>query len=770
MLPYFGIVEDVKDPRELGRARVRIFGIHTHDKVLIPTDGLPWAVVVQPTTSAANSGIGITPKLLPGTLVMVIFTDPDELQSPIIVGTIPSELREHIISVDGKNIKRGTTNVGFQDPDGSLPLKSYIGFNDLPKLARNYNVTTQTVVSATSSETAEQKTEETVKPASNLVQTFKPSELTVSDALIEELKKSEGFRSKPYDDGTGVWTIGYGSTYLADGSKVTRDTPEMTKAQATELLKLKVAKSFEPAVRKFVKTEITQSMYDALVDLTYNCGPGGCNAFSIESGLNLGKFQQAADFFNNFRVLPGSTVEKGLRSRRQHEKEWFLKDGIPGEDRPAVTKQPTEAFKPAQTVTTVTEQTTETKTEFPRLAMKLSNSLFELTEPGDIRDKHKYPHNQVRQSQRGHYEEWDDTPGNERINIQHASGSFEEWRPDGTRVIKIYEKNYTLIASDDQVYIGGNVNVHISGNSNLYIQGNQKTHIAGDHFIQVDGNQTELIGGNRIVQVNGSFRNKSGGDTSFDTGGYFDMNSGVFGNDVVSLKAVQSIAMPEPDRVELSDTQWAAIQESAQESNKDVPELRGAGSVPLEKDPPQPVTIVEPTDNIFITLSRNLDKDLNDAKTGAWKETGTNPKILDCYKACGFNIKSDQVPWCAAYAGAVMKASGIKSLKSLSAFAYKNFGKSIDIDKPETWRLNDILVFERPGGGHIGFFRGYNKTTGAVRVLGGNQSDNVTETGFINSKKPGELRIVYVGRAWDLPSEYDKTVYFAGSGSSVKVV
>lgn len=767
MMPYFGIVEDVNDPRELGRARVRIFGIHTYDKVLIPTEGLPWAVVVQPTTSAANSGIGITPKLLPGTLVMIVFTDPDEMQSPIIVGTIPSELKEHIISVDGRDIKRGTTGIGFQDPKGSLPLKSYVGFNDLPKLARNYNVTTQTVVSSTDADAATQTTEETVKPASNLVQTFKASELTVSNEMVEELKKSEGFRSKPYDDGTGVWTIGYGSTFLADGSRVTKNTPEITKAQATELLKLKLAKEFEPAVRKFVKAEVTQSMYDALVDLTYNCGAGGCNAFSIESGLNNGRYQQSADFFNNFRVLPGTKVEKGLRRRRQHEKEWFLKDGIPGEDKPSTTKQPTEAFSQSSQTTTVTEETTETKAEFPRQSMKFSNSLFELTEPGDIRDKHRYPHNQVRQSQKGHYEEWDDTPGNERINLQHSSGSFEEWRPDGSRVVKVYKKNFTLIASDDHVYIGGNVNVHISGNSNLYIQGNQKTHIAGDHFIQVDGNLTELVGGSKTVQVNGNYRNKSGGDTSFDTGGYFDMNSNVFGNDIVSLKAVQSVAMPEPNRIELSDAQWAAIQDSAQKSNQDPPELKGVGEVPQEGDA-STVSDVEETDDIYITLCRNLDKTLVEAKAGSWKETGSNSKILDSYKACGFNIASDQVPWCAAYAGAIMKASGIKSLKTLSSLAYKGFGKSVDIKKPETWRLNDIIIFSRKGGGHIGFFRGYNKNTGAIFVLGGNQSDNVTEAGFQTGT--GQMEVVYVGRAWDIPTEYDRTVYYTGSGSTVKVV
>lgn len=38
---YFGIVEDRHDPAHLGRCKVRIVGMHTHDKNLLPTDDLP---------------------------------------------------------------------------------------------------------------------------------------------------------------------------------------------------------------------------------------------------------------------------------------------------------------------------------------------------------------------------------------------------------------------------------------------------------------------------------------------------------------------------------------------------------------------------------------------------------------------------------------------------------------------------------------------------------------------------------------------------------
>jgi hypothetical protein len=77
------------------------------------------------------------------------------------------------------------------------------------------------------------------------------------------------------------------------------------------------------------------------------------------------------------------------------------------------------------------------------------------------------------------------------------------------------------------------------------------------------------------------------------------------------------------------------------------------------------------------------------------------------------------------------------------------------------------VVFSRAGGGHIGFFRGYNPSNGTVLIAGGNQSDSLTEVGF----KATGMPIISVSRAWTVPPEYDRAVTYSGSaGSSVKVV
>lgn len=81
-------VENRKDPLKLGRCQVRVVGVHTHDKIELPTKQLPWAYPMQPINSAAISGIGTAPVgFVEGTWVIVMFRD-DDFQQPVILGSI----------------------------------------------------------------------------------------------------------------------------------------------------------------------------------------------------------------------------------------------------------------------------------------------------------------------------------------------------------------------------------------------------------------------------------------------------------------------------------------------------------------------------------------------------------------------------------------------------------------------------------------------------------------------------------------------------------
>jgi hypothetical protein len=88
MMFYYGCVENRNDPLKLGRCQVRIVGLHTEDKTMLPTDELPWAYPMMPINSASISGLGWSPTgVVQGSWVLCIFLDPDN-QQPIMLGTI----------------------------------------------------------------------------------------------------------------------------------------------------------------------------------------------------------------------------------------------------------------------------------------------------------------------------------------------------------------------------------------------------------------------------------------------------------------------------------------------------------------------------------------------------------------------------------------------------------------------------------------------------------------------------------------------------------
>ena len=97
---FFGrVVNRHSDPLQLGRVRVRVFGLHTDDENLIQNDHLPWAIPIQPVTSAGIFGIGHSPLgLVEGSHVFGFFADGKDAQVPIVIGTIASGLGHLVIS------------------------------------------------------------------------------------------------------------------------------------------------------------------------------------------------------------------------------------------------------------------------------------------------------------------------------------------------------------------------------------------------------------------------------------------------------------------------------------------------------------------------------------------------------------------------------------------------------------------------------------------------------------------------------------------------
>lgn len=102
-----------------------------------------------------------------------------------------------------------------------------------------------------------------------------------------------------------------------------------------------------------------------------------------------------------------------------------------------------------------------------------------------------------------------------------------------------------------------------------------------------------------------------------------------------------------------------------------------------------------------------------------------HPEILKFWKDIKRGgIKDDETPWCAAFVGAMLERCGIRSTRFESAKSYLQWG--VTLTNPV---VGCVVVFSRDGGGHVGFFLGYDKK-GNLLVLGGNQSDGVNVRAF----------------------------------------
>ena len=149
---------------------------------------------------------------------------------------------------------------------------------------------------------------------------------------LDLIKQFEGLRLKAYDDGVGVWTIGYGSTYYENRKAVTKYDPPISEKRAAELKNNIINMDFAPAVNlmfaeQIKKGEVTQNMFDALILLSYNIGVRGLAGSSVAKHLKAGNKEAAADAFLPWNKITENgrlVFSQGLANRREKERALFL--------------------------------------------------------------------------------------------------------------------------------------------------------------------------------------------------------------------------------------------------------------------------------------------------------------------------------------------------------------------------------------------------------------------------------------------------------------
>lgn len=103
----------------------------------------------------------------------------------------------------------------------------------------------------------------------------------------------------------------------------------------------------------------------------------------------------------------------------------------------------------------------------------------------------------------------------------------------------------------------------------------------------------------------------------------------------------------------------------------------------------------------------------------------SNPKIIEYHKQTSLKAKDDETPWCASFVNWCLGRAGIKGNNSARAKDFLKWGTA------GTGEIGDIAVFNRDGGGHVGFVAEKREHgSGSIRILGGNQSNQVKVSSY----------------------------------------
>ena len=496
---YIGVVEErSSDPLKIGRCKVRIFGLHTEDKVSLPTKDLPWAYPLTSVSSASYSGVGTSPTgLIEGSWVVVTFGDEFK-QQPIILGSlIGIPVSESRIttprSIDPTIKLVDSDNNTVTDSEGN-PIGTESNGND-------------------SSEGIKNPTELTLSEEGRrfLHQEESLSSIERGKNKIAPKNISDSTQIYAYQDTKGFWTIGWGSRFLANGSEVNANTT-LTKAECDAMFDIKVKTEFEDGIKRNLNAPVTQSMYDALVSMSYNMGVSGLVRSEMFKELNAGRYEVAIS------LIP-STRASGLTGRRVREQKLFGKDGLPSKDGQTLEKTPAEKLESAnnpapgnnigfgdssgryprmkdeQDSHRLTRRESESSTilKFKESArvkgVKLPNGKT-WTQP-KIPYAASYPHNHIRATESGHLEEFDDTPGAERLHRYHRSGTYEEIDSNGTKVNRIVGDSYSILERNGNIVVKGNVAITVIGDADIRVE--------NDLNVDVLGNMTTKVAGEYVV-------------------------------------------------------------------------------------------------------------------------------------------------------------------------------------------------------------------------------------------------------------------------------
>lgn len=142
---------------------------------------------------------------------------------------------------------------------------------------------------------------------------------TLSTKGLNMIKGFEKFVSKPYLDGGGVPTIGYGTTFYSNGKNVKMTDSAITEVQASNELQYYINNHIFPDLT-YVTTQLTQNQVDSLASFIYNIGDAGFKKSTLLKKINSNspcseiKFEFSRWNKDNGQVIKGLTIRRRVEA------------------------------------------------------------------------------------------------------------------------------------------------------------------------------------------------------------------------------------------------------------------------------------------------------------------------------------------------------------------------------------------------------------------------------------------------------------------------
>lgn len=521
---WYGVVEDNLDPLMLGRCRVRVVGVHTALKEEIPIEGLPWAIPLQSITSAAISGIGQSPTgLVNGSWVLIVFSDPELKQQPIILGSLAGiPVKANVYDESVADVEpRIPTQIGNDIPADDPYLGE--GVNESLQIAGEIGSLSSNQVDMILAALRKKESSDNYKAVNTLGYT---GAYQFGCAMLEDLGYVKAGtwakykRNKVLVTQTDIWSgkgnINSQQSFLNNKTEQDKAARAELKIWYSRMVKGGLCSSQTPpaelagllcvahlkgtgkgGVRDFLTGQATSDAYGTSPTTYYNIG------FKVVDSKNPVYIPNTNNVNSSIRKdnikgvgltgFGGSNVgiSPELATKGNPNKLGFIDPSLRYPLDHHLNESDVSRLARNQKIrdTIVAEKEANRADK-----ISIANSETSWKQP-NVPYAARYPYNHVTVTESGHVQEFDDTPGSERIHTYHKSGTFTEVDPSGSQVNRVVGSKVTIIEDDDKVYVMGSGIITIDGDFavdvkkalHISVQGNANMHVYGDVNQSVDG-------------------------------------------------------------------------------------------------------------------------------------------------------------------------------------------------------------------------------------------------------------------------------------------